>query len=90
MRIVRQTCRQASEGGNAAFHKSAIKLVSARPPMPFTGEADFATDPDTGLSIRYWRYSTGSDDTHNHRWDVYYGLVNKQPQMTGIELFSQT
>ena len=61
---------------NAAFHKSAIKLVSAKPPMPFTGEADYATDPDTGLSVRYWRYSDGGTDVHNHRWDVYYGTKN--------------
>lgn len=61
---------------NAAFHKSSVKLVSVRPPMPFTGEADFATDPDTGISVRYWRYSDGTGDTHSHRWDVYYGVKN--------------
>lgn len=58
---------------NAAFHKSAIKLVNVKPPMPFTGEADYATDPDTGISVRYWRYSNGASDVHSHRWDVYYG-----------------
>lgn len=61
---------------NAAFHKSAIKLVSVNPPRPFTGESDFATDPDTGISVRYWRYSDGGTDIHNHRWDVYYGTKN--------------
>lgn len=66
---------------NAAFHKSAIKLVSANPPMPFTGEADFATDPDTGLSVRYWRYSNGGTDVHSHRWDVYYGVKNIDPRL---------
>lgn len=61
---------------NAAFHKSAVKLVSVKPPMPFTGESDYATDPATGLSVRYWRYSDGGTDVHNHRWDVYYGVKN--------------
>jgi hypothetical protein len=61
---------------NAAFHKSAIKLVGVNPPRPFTGESDFATDPDTGISVRYWRYSDGGTDVHNHRWDVYYGTKN--------------
>lgn len=61
---------------NTIFHKSAIKLVNVRPPMPFTGEADYATDPATGISVRYWRYSDGAGDTHNHRWDVYYGTKN--------------
>lgn len=61
---------------NAAFHKTAIKLVSAKLTMPFTGEADYATDPDSGLTIRYWRYSDGANDTHSHRWDVFYGVKN--------------
>jgi hypothetical protein len=61
---------------NAIFHKSAIKLVSAKLTMPYTGEADYATDPDTGLTVRYWRYSDGANDTHNHRFDVFFGTVN--------------
>lgn len=61
---------------NAAFHSSAIKLVSAKMPMPFTGEADYATDPASGLTVRYWRYSDGANDTHSHRWDVFFGTAN--------------
>lgn len=61
---------------NAAFHKSALKLVSAKLITPFSGEADWATDPDTGLTVRYWRYSDGASDTHNHRFDVIYGTAN--------------
>jgi hypothetical protein len=61
---------------NAVFHKTAIKLVSAKLVMPFTGEADYATDPETGLTVRYWRYSDGASDTHSHRWDVLFGTVN--------------
>lgn len=61
---------------NAIFQKQAIKLVSAKLVMPYTGEADYATDPDTGLTVRYWRYSDGANDTHNHRWDVFFGTVN--------------
>lgn len=69
---------------NAAFHKSAIKLVGVTPPRPFTGESDFATDPDTGISVRYWRYSDGGTDIHNHRWDVYYGTKNVDPRLGTI------
>jgi hypothetical protein len=61
---------------NAAFHESSVKLVGVKPPNPFTGESDYATDPDTGLTVRYWRYSDGGTDVHNHRWDVYYGVKN--------------
>lgn len=61
---------------NTAFHATSLKLVSAKMIMPYTGEASFATDPDTGLTIRYWRYSDGASDTHNHRFDVIYGVKN--------------
>jgi hypothetical protein len=71
---------------NAAFHKSAIKLVNVRPPNPYSGESDYATDPDTGISVRYWRYSDGTNDLHNHRWDVYYGVKNVDPRL-GTTLF---
>lgn len=60
---------------SAVFHKTAIKLVSAKLVAPYSGEADFATDPETGLTIRYWRYSDGANDTHSHRWDVFFGTV---------------
>lgn len=61
---------------NVSFHKSAIKLVSARLIKPASGECAFATDPETGLTIRYWKTSDGTNDTHLHRWDVIYGVVN--------------
>ena len=61
---------------NAAFHKQAITLVSAKMIMPYVGEASYATDPNTGITLRYWRYSDGNSDTHSHRWDVLYGVAN--------------
>lgn len=63
----------------AAFHRSAIQLVSARLPTPFTGESSFAVDPETGVGIRYWRGSDISTGAHVHRWDMIYGAKNMQP-----------
>jgi hypothetical protein len=60
----------------AAWHKSAIQLVGAQLIRPFNGEVAFATDPDSGLSIRYWRGSDFSNATHGHRWDMIYGATN--------------
>jgi hypothetical protein len=71
---------------NSAFQRQAIKLVGLQPPKPFTGESDYATDPATGITVRYWRYSDGSADTHVHRWDVYYGVKNVDPRL-GTQLF---
>jgi hypothetical protein len=65
----------------AAFHKTAIKLVSAKLVMPYSGESDYATDPETGLTVRYWRYSDGANDLHNHRWDVLFNAVNTDPRL---------
>lgn len=63
-----------------AFQKDAIALVSAKLIMPFSGEADYATDPETGLTVRYWRSSDSTNDTHMHRFDVLYGVKNVDPR----------
>jgi hypothetical protein len=57
----------------AVFNRQAISLVSARLHTPFTGESSFATDEETGISIRYWRGSDISTGAHIHRWDMIYG-----------------
>ena len=62
------------------FRPEALALVSAKLIMPYSGEADFATDPDTGLTVRYWRTSDGTNDTHLHRFDVVYGVKNVDPR----------
>lgn len=65
----------------AAWHKSSIQMVSAKLQTPFTGESSFATDPETGISIRYWRGSDISTGAHVHRWDCIYGAQNGDPLM---------
>lgn len=64
---------------STAFHKDAISLVFAKLRMPFTGEASFATDPDTGVSVRYWRGSDISTGDHIHRWDMVFGAEAMDP-----------
>lgn len=61
---------------NAVFHKSAIALVFAQLSRPYSGQYDYATDPETGVSLRYWMTSDGTNDTHLHRVDVLYGVNN--------------
>lgn len=63
----------------AAWHKSALQLVGAQLIRPFNGEVAFATDPESGLSIRYWRGSDFQTATHGHRWDMIYGATNVDP-----------
>jgi hypothetical protein len=62
------------------FRPEAIALASAKLIMPYSGEADYSTDPDTGLTVRYWRSSDSTNDTHLHRFDVVYGVKNVDPR----------
>jgi hypothetical protein len=70
---------------SSAFHKDAISLVYAKLRMPFTGEASFATDPETGVSIRYWRGSDISTGEHIHRWDMVFGASAMDP-LLGVRI----
>jgi P22 coat protein - gene protein 5 len=45
---------------------------------------------DQGVTVLMSRQGAIGDLSTKYRWDVFYGLVNKQPQMSGIQLFSQT
>ena len=66
---------------NATFHKEAIKLAWVRPAKPHTGEYSYAEDPETGISLRLWAFSDGSDDTHSYRADIIYGVKNADPRL---------
>jgi hypothetical protein len=66
---------------NAVFHKSAIQLTFAKLVMPRSGRAAYSTDPETGITIRYWETSDGTNDTHLHRWDLLFGVNNVDPRL---------
>lgn len=56
------------------FQKYAIRLASVPLMMPYSGTAAVARDPMTGISIRYWRFSAGTEGKHFHRWDIFFGV----------------
>ncbi len=43
-----------------------------------------------GIPVVMARQGAIGDLSTKYRWDVYYGLSNDQPEMSGIEMFSQT
>jgi hypothetical protein len=45
---------------------------------------------DQGIQVVMTRQGAIGDLSTKYRWDTFYGLVNKQPEMTGITQFSQT
>lgn len=65
----------------AAWSKPAIQLVSARLETPMSDTCSFATDPETGISIRYWRGSDINTGRHIHRWDMIYGAKVVDPRL---------
>jgi len=71
--VVWKGTAETSYQQRAVFQRQAISLVSARLPTPFTGESSFASDPATGIGIRYWRGSDIATGAHIHRWDMIYG-----------------
>jgi hypothetical protein len=70
---------------NLVFQTEAFALVTADLPRPFNGEYAIETDPESGLSIRYWRYSDGTNDEHNHRYDLICGVAGAlDPRLSTI------
>lgn len=44
---------------------------------------------DQGVTVLMTRQGAIGDLSTKYRWDVFYGLVNKQPQMSGATMFGQ-
>jgi hypothetical protein len=73
------------------WHGEAFEILPGKyVPAPDSGLAIMSATTDNGITVTMARQGQiGALDTF-YRWDVWYGLTNLQPQMTGIELFSQT
>lgn len=70
---------------NAIFHRGSIALVGTKLEEPKSGIYAYATDPETGLSIRTWSQSDITNDTHSTRVDVLYGVCNLDTRL-GVRL----
>jgi hypothetical protein len=58
-------------------------------PAANSGMEVMSATTDNGITVTMARQGAIGDLSTKYRWDVFYGLVNLQPQMSGIELFSQ-
>lgn len=61
---------------NAIFHRGSIALVSVKLEEPKSGIYAYASDPETGISVRTWSQSDITNDVHATRTDVLYGVSN--------------
>jgi hypothetical protein len=76
---------------NPFWQGDVFEIVPGRyVPKEDSGLAVIHATTENGVTVTMTRQGAIGDLSTKYRWDVFYGLVNKQPEMAGIELFSQT
>lgn len=76
---------------NPFWHKDAIELRPSGYVVPEnSGVAVMRSTTDNGIEVVWTKFFNQNTFETNFRADVRYGVTNKQPEMTGIMLFSQT
>ena len=75
---------------NPFWQGDAFEIVPGHyRPQEDAGLAIMSATTDQGIQVTMARQGAIGDLSCKYRWDVFYGLVNKQPEMTGAMLFSQ-
>ena len=75
---------------NPFWQGDAFEIVPGHyRPAEDSGLAIMSATTDQGIQVTMARQGAIGDLSTKYRWDVFYGLVNKQPEMTGAMLFSQ-
>ncbi len=76
---------------NCFWHRDAIELLPGRLAVPAdAGAAVMRATTDAGIEVVMQKQFDINTQKTFYRWDVLYGVVNLQPEMSGIMLFSQT
>jgi hypothetical protein len=76
---------------NCFWHKDAIELLPGRYAVPTdAGAAVMRASTDQGIELVMTKQYDINTMKTKYRLDTLYGVVNKQPQMSGIIMFSQT
>lgn len=76
---------------NPFWYGDAFEIAPGKyEPQEDAGLAIMSSTTDQGITVVMTRQGAIGDLSTKYRWDVFYGLVNKQPEMTGAMMFSQT
>jgi hypothetical protein len=76
---------------NPFWQKDAIEILPGRYATPAdSGAAVLRGTTDNGIEIVMSKQFDIKSYTTFFRVDTLFGVVNKQPQMTGLVMFSQT
>lgn len=79
-----------SAGANPFWHKDSIELLPGRYAVPDNQGVDILRGTtDQGIEVVFGKKFDNSTFTSLYTLDVLYGVVNTNPQMNGILLFSQ-
>lgn len=76
---------------NPFWQADAFEIVPGNyRPAEDAGLAIMRATTANGVTVTMTRQSAIGDLSTKYRWDVFYGLVNKQPEMSGVMMFSQS
>ena len=76
---------------NPFWHKDSMEIIPGTYPVPSDGGVSVMRgSTDQGLELCMQKWVDGYTGKVNYRWDTRFGVVNLQPEMTGLMLFSQT
>ena len=76
---------------NPFWHKDSIEILPGRYAIPSdAGAAVMRGSTDQGIELTMSKQFDVKTLKTLYRVDMVFGVVNKQPQMSGIMMFSQT
>jgi len=76
---------------NPFWQKDAMEILPGRYAVPTdAGTAVMRASTDQGIELVWQKFYDINTMKTKYRLDTFFGVVNKQPEMSGIMLFSQT
>jgi len=76
---------------NCFWHRDAIELLPAALAIPMDAGADIMrATTDQGVELVMQKQFDINTQKTKYRWDTLFGVAMLQPEMAGIQLFSQT
>ena len=76
---------------NPFWHRDALEILPGRYAVPAdSGAAVLRATTANGIEVVMQKQYDINTMKTKYRWDTLFGVVNKQPEMSGIMLFSQT
>lgn len=75
---------------NFFFRKGSIEVLPGRPEVPDDAGVKIMRADVRGIPVTMTKWFDMKVMKQLVRFDVYFGVTNKQPEMSGVEMFNQT